>query len=267
MKIVSWNVNGLRAVERKGSIQDMLKKLKPDVVVLQEIKGKIDQFSDYLVENDEYSTHYHSAEKAGYSGVAAWVKKDLEVVDVVKGIPDEKDYSDTEGRVIRVDIKKGDDVVSVVGVYVPNGGKSEEAYELKLKFFSQLFSYIKRHNKINLTVLGGDLNCAEEEIDLSEPEKHRKNVNFRDDCREIFSQYKKFDLVDSFRHFYPEEECYTYWDNFDFSLPKGTKPRSVNRGWRIDYFLVPKSLIDDVKKVSIHNEIFGSDHCPVSVEI
>ena len=161
-----------------------------------------------------------------------------------------KGFTDKEGRVLSVDIDKN---ITLVSVYVPNGGKSEEAYKEKLKFYKLLTAHIKTLEKNKKTViLGGDFNCAEKEIDLAQPERHLNNVCFREDIRKEFKVFHKNKFIDVFRYFYPDKkDSYTYWDNFDFSLPKGKKPREINRGWRLDYFFVSEKNIKKVSSVEI----------------
>ena len=264
MKIATWNVNGIRAVHRKGSLDDFIGKYSPDIILLQEIKGTPDKFPDELVEEDKYKKIYHSAERPGYSGVGVWVNNKYKIKNFSKGMPA---YEDVEGRVLRVDID-AEEKLSFISVYVPNGGKSEEAYMGKLDFYKKLKEYLDSISKSGrVCVLGGDMNCAEEDIDLAQPERHTNNVCFTKEIRLKFKILKET-MVDVFRHFYPETGgSYTYWDNFDFSLPKGTKPREINRGWRLDYLFVHKKDLKFVGKIEILDEVFGSDHCPVLLEL
>ena len=258
MRIYSWNVNGLRAVHKKEALQTFIQKEKPDVLLLQEIKGKEEQFEE-IKEAYDFQYFFNPAEKAGYSGVAIWVKPSLTVSANKKGMPK---WKDGEGRVIRVDI----DTYSVISVYVPNGGKSEEAYKEKLTFYTLLNNYGKQLQKEGRNVIiGGDFNVARSELDLAEPEKHKDHTHFNDEVR---SHMEK--VVDNFTDTYRsrhlnKKEAYTYWDNFDFSLPKGTRPRDINKGWRLDYLLVDEKTDGVIKKVAIHNAIMGSDHCPISI--
>ena len=264
MKVATWNVNGLRAVERKGSLNEFISQHSPDVILLQEIKGKVEQFSNELIEKNEYEKIYHSAEKPGYSGVGVWVRSKYKLKESKTGMPG---YKDIEGRVLRVDIDCKEKL-SFVSVYVPNGGKSDKAYEDKLIFYKGLKKYLDDVRKSGrVCILGGDMNCAAEEIDLAQPERHSKNVCF---TKEIRLEFKVFDetMVDVFRHFFPEKEgSYTYWDNFDFSLQKGIRPREINRGWRLDYFFTHKKDLRFIKGIQILDEVLGSDHCPVLIEL
>lgn len=270
--IYSWNVNGLRAVERKKALQEFITKHSPDILLLQEIKGKVEQFSEYLTDTDTYEKHYHSAEKAGYSGVAVWVRQDIkdtlgDTVEIV-GMPPIKEWNDSEGRVLRVDFQNSK--LTVLSIYIPNGGKSDEAFIYKLNFFKLLGEYLDTMKKEGrIFVLGGDFNVAHKEIDLEEPEKHKNNVGFREEIREKLDTFiKNKKLIDTYRHFYKDKKgAYTYWDNFDFSLPRGTTPRFINRGWRLDYLFMENSHLSQLKSADIKSDILGSDHCPVSIEI
>lgn len=260
MKIYSWNVNGLRAVHRKGALEEFLKTKKPDVLMLQEIKGKEEQFEEIISASD-YIKEFNSAEKPGYSGVSIWVKPEYKV-EFKKGMPK---WKDGEGRILKADIGK----LSLITVYVPNGGKSEEAYADKLKFYKLLAAYSKDLQAKGQSVLiGGDFNVARSELDLAEPEKHRKHTHFNDEVRKHMEMIIESNMVDTYRSRNPKKEgAYTYWDNFDFALPRGTKPREINKGWRIDFFLADKKLDKKIKKVEISNKVMGSDHCPILVEL
>ena len=263
MKIVSWNVNGIRAVYNKGALDDFIQNHKPDAIFFQEIKASIEKIPKELLKYKSYECFYHPAERPGYSGVAVWVKSKDKNKIIKKGM---KGFTDKEGRVLSVDIDKN---ITLVSVYVPNGGKSEEAYKEKLKFYKLLTAHIKTLEKNKKTViLGGDFNCAEKEIDLAQPERHLNNVCFREDIRKEFEVFRKNKFIDVFRHFYPDKkDSYTYWDNFDFSLPKGKKPREINRGWRLDYFFVSEKNIKKVSSVEILDKVMGSDHCPVMITL
>ena len=263
MFLTSWNVNGLRAVFRKGSFEKFLKDYSPDVVLIQEIKGTPDKFSEEILDEAEYKKFFHPAEKPGYSGVAIFVssKYSGEIEGFKSGM---SNFEDTEGRVARVDFKNG---LTIISVYVPNGGKSEEAFQGKLGFFDLLGEYAKSIVDEGRSVaIGGDFNVARSEIDLAQPEKHANNVLFRENIRNKMQSLLDLGFSDTFRDKFPDKKgAYSYWDNFDFSLPQGIKPRDVNRGWRIDYFLVDKNT--KTKNPNILDEVLGSDHCPVSIDI
>ena len=263
MFLTSWNVNGIRAVHRKGALDSFLSTYSPDVLLLQEIKGTPDKFGDELLDETKYKKIFHPAEKAGYSGVGIFISKANgdKIESTSTGMPG---FTDSEGRILRVDFKNG---LTVIGVYVPNGGKSEEAFHGKLNFFSLLQDYLNEIVGSGRSVaIGGDFNVARSNIDLAAPEKNEKNVCFREDIRKKMETLLGSDFIDTFREKYPNKiEAYSYWDNFDFSLPRGVTPREVNKGWRLDYFLTDKKL--KTKNPQILQDVLGSDHCPVSIEV
>lgn len=262
MKIYSWNVNGIRAVHTKGALAQFIKKEDPDIVLLQETKAREEQLPEEL-HNQNYTSFYHAAEKAGYSGTAVWVhiRNKKITKGFTKGMPK---WRDTEGRIVQCELT---DKRVVIGVYVPNGGKSEEAYQEKLQFLSTLAAYAEKLQKDGYQVIiGGDFNVARSELDLAKPEKHRNHIHFNHEVRSHMEQLIAAGLTDTYRTRNPDEVgAYTYWDNFSFSLPRGTKPRDVNEGWRLDYLLVDSKTDKKIKQAKIHQNIFGSDHCPVSV--
>ena len=262
MRIYSWNVNGIRAVHRKGDLHKFIQKEDPDVILLQEIKAREEQLPDDL-EDKAYACFYNPAEKAGYAGVAIWVhtRNEKTVKDLSGGMPK---WSDTEGRIAQCEFK---DKKVVITVYVPNGGKSEEAYKEKLEFLKTLAAYTKKLQKDGYSVIvGGDFNVARSELDLAKPEKHKNHTHFNEEVRSYMEKMTEVGLIDTYRSRNPEEEgAYTYWDNFSFSLPRGVRPRDVNEGWRLDYMMVDKETDQKIKSASIHTNIFGSDHCPISM--
>ena len=264
MKIYSWNVNGIRAVHRKGALDAFLKKENPDILLIQEIKAKEEQLPGEVKES-AYIQKYNPAEKPGYSGVALWVHKRNEktIKEYAEGMPG---WKDTEGRLIRCELTDG---TVIMAVYVPNGGKSEEAYREKLQFFTGLASYAESMRKEkHKVIIAGDFNVARSELDLAEPEKHRDHTHFNEEVRAHMEQLVKAGLIDTYRTRNPDEKgAYTYWDNFSFSLPRGTKPRDVNKGWRLDYIMVDPETDKKVTDARIHAGIPGSDHCPVSITL
>lgn len=262
MKICSWNVNGIRAVHKKGALDAFLKVEDPDVLLLQEIKAKEEQLDDSLTD-DTYLRIYHPAEKPGYAGTAIFVNQRLKDKEITfsTGMPD---WNDTEGRVAQCTIDKQ----AIITVYVPNGGKSDDAYQEKLRFFTTLATYAQTLQRQGLhVVIAGDCNVARSDLDLTDPEKHYNNhTHFNDEVCAHMEALLDTGLVDTYRSRYPQEKgAFSYWDNFSFSLPKGIKPRDVNKGWRLDYILVDAATDKHVTDALIHQNIFGSDHCPVSI--
>ena len=178
MKIYSWNVNGIRAVHKKGALFNFIKKEKPDILLIQEIKGTIDKFDEEILDESEYSKEFNPAEKPGYSGVSIWVKDKNNIVEYKKSM---KGWKDSEGRVLRVELKNG---LIVFSVYVPNGGKSEEAYKDKLKFYETLSKNISELIEQGKNIIvGGDFNVARSEIDLARPDKFKDHTHFNKEVR------------------------------------------------------------------------------------
>lgn len=256
MKLASWNVNGIRAVERKGNLAEFLES-NYDVIFFQETKARSEQLSKDLTESPGYFQHYHSAEKAGYSGVGLWLRKqkfDNEKLEIHTGMPK---FQDTEGRIIGFSYGK----LSCFGVYFPNGGKSHEAWLGKLDFYKLFLRYMNQLIAKGQSVIWcGDLNVAHNPIDLARPTQNEKNIGFLPEERSWVDKVLDSGYKDVFRSTYPEEVSYTWWD-----MP--TRARERNVGWRIDYFMVSDDLFDKVTQVAHLNDQMGSDHCPVSCEL
>lgn len=260
MKIISWNVNGIRAVEKKGDLQQFIERESPDIFFLQEIKANVDQLSEYLTNHPDYHQFYYSAEKPGYSGVGAWVKRSVfpEPPAIQTGMPD---WTDREGRIIQLDFKS----FTAIGVYFPNGGKSEAAWVEKLEFYN---CFLKNINQIRSVNRGkekrilwcGDLNVAHCEIDLARPKENEGNIGFRIEERQWVDQLIKADWKDTFRELHPDKQSYTWWQ-------MRTRARDRNVGWRLDYFFVDSADLQKVKNAAHLNSQMGSDHCPVLIEI
>ena len=226
MKIISWNVNGLRAVHKKGALQEFLLQHSPDVLCLQETKSKPEQVAFLDDELPEYEKFYVSAEKAGYSGTAIWTKKSAISSPVfISGM--ENFYNDTEGRIARVDIG----TLTVIGVYFPNGGKSEEAWEEKLVFYKQFLEYIQSIERLGQNVIFcGDVNCCHTAIDIARPKENDGKIGFHPREREIVSSWILAGWKDIWRDTNSETvDQYSWW-----SYRGGARDRNV--GWRIDYF-------------------------------
>lgn len=263
MKIFCWNVNGIRAVERKGELQSLLTTYDPTVLVMQETKAKKEQLSKFLTENENYHQYYHSAEKAGYSGTSIWFKKDsnYQIEDFITGMLPHHE-KDSEGRVARIDFTYNKTKYSILGIYFPNGGKSEEAFEGKLIFYQQFLEYV---NDIQLSqqrqcIWAGDVNCAHNEIDLARPNENKNSIGFLPVERQWLDQVIEENWVDVYREKFPEEVIYSWWN-------MKTRARDRNVGWRIDYFFLYRDFFKQKEfKIIYHNEKFGSDHCPVSLE-
>jgi exodeoxyribonuclease-3 len=254
MRIISWNVNGVRAVHKKGALEPVLN-LKPDVLLLQETKAREEQLSDDVRMARGYRSYWNSSqERAGYSGVAIYSA--TEPKDVQYGMGVHK--YDTEGRSITAIY----DGLAVVGVYFPNGGQGPHRLAYKLEYYEHFLAYIGGlQEKYGAVVWGGDVNTAHEEIDLARPKENQENTGFLPEERAWLDEVAAHGWIDTFRHFYPEKAgMYTYWD-------MKTRARDRNVGWRIDYLFASAHLAPRLKKATIHSTLLGSDHCPISVEL
>lgn len=249
MKILSWNVNGLRAVIKKG-FPDFLKKAKPDFLCLQEIK--IDEAAIKLAEFNfpDYFEFYNPAGRKGYSGTAILAREGLRAAVLPK--PD----WDDEGRVQIIDIGK----FYLANVYFPNANHELSRLKFKIDFNDRLLSYFKKLEKKKPLIICGDYNVAHEEIDLARPKDNIGNAGFTDEERAWMAKFLNNGFVDTFRHFYPESLEYSWW-SYRFNA------RAKNVGWRIDYFCVSEKMIKRVKRAFIMKDIEGSDHCPVGIEL
>jgi len=264
LKIYSWNVNGIRAVHKKGLWEPFLAKEKPDILLLQEIKAKPEQIEDIPING--YEAVWYSAEKPGYSGTALLSKQP--VLQVVNGFPQDiidkyKVTGDTygdpnqEGRVIAGEFDK----FWVVGVYTPNAKDDLSRVPLRHKHWDPAFlAYIKQLEKSKPVVFCGDLNVAHTPDDLANDKANIGKKGFTDEERAGFQAFVDAGFVDTFRLFKQGKGYYSWWSHF-------ARARERNVGWRIDYFLVSSALRGKVKAADIHAQIMGSDHCPVSVTL
>ena len=249
MKLISWNVNGLRACVQKGFL-DFFKEIDADVFCLQETKlqeGQID------LDLEGYHQYWNYAEKKGYSGTALFTKQ--EPLSVSYGIGVEE--HDREGRVICAEFEK----FFVVVCYTPNSQNELQRLDYRMTWEDAFRVYLKNLEKTKPVILCGDLNVAHKEIDLKNPKTNRRNAGFTDEERGKMTELLDSGFVDTFRLKYPDmEQIYSWW-SYRF------KAREKNSGWRIDYFIVSEALKDSVKDATIHTDIFGSDHCPVGLEL
>ncbi|NLW43524.1 MAG: exodeoxyribonuclease III [Tissierellia bacterium] len=249
MKLVSWNVNGLRAAMTKG-FMDYFSEIDADIFALQEIK-----LSKGQIEMDipGYYEYWNYADKKGYSGTAIFTK--IKPLNVSYGLGLEE--HDTEGRVITLEFEDFHFVV----VYTPNAKRKLERLDYRMIWEDEFRAFLNRLDEIKPVILCGDLNVAHKEIDLKNPSTNRRSAGFTDEERGRFTQLLESGFVDSFRHFYPDlEGAYTWWSYL-------TKARERNAGWRIDYFLVSEKIVENMKSAQIHSDIMGSDHCPVYLEL
>lgn len=249
MKLISWNVNGLRACVQKGFF-DSVAALDADVICLQETKLQEDQFDANI---PGYSVWLNSAVKKGYSGTAVYSR--VPVVSVTKDIGMEE--HDQEGRVITVEFED----FYLVNCYTPNSQKELARLEYRMKWERDFRAYLRKLDDVKPVVLCGDLNVAHREIDLKNPKTNRRNAGFTDEERGMFSELLGAGFIDSFRSFYPDKTGeYSWWSYI-------RNARATNAGWRIDYFVVSEKLRERMQGAAIHQEIFGSDHCPVELTL
>lgn len=249
MKLISWNVNGLRACMGKG-FMDFFNEVDADVFCLNETKlqeGQID------LDLPGYHQYWNYAEKKGYSGVALFTKK--EPLNVTYGIGVEE--HDNEGRVITAEYEN----FYLIAVYVPNSQRELTRLDYRMKWEEDFLKYVLKLEKKKPVIYCGDLNVAHKEIDLKNPKTNHQNAGFTDEERACFSKVLESGYIDSFRFFYPDmKDIYSWW-SYMF------KSREKNAGWRIDYFVVSDKLEKNMKDAKIHTEIMGSDHCPVELDI
>ena len=245
MRLISWNVNGLRACVSKN-FMDFFKEIDADIFCIQESKlqeGQID------LDLPGYHQYWNYAEKKGYSGTAIFTKKEPLSVSYGMGIKEH----DKEGRVITLEFEN----FYMITVYTPNSQNELARLPYRMEWEDAFRTYLKKLEETKPVVVCGDLNVAHKEIDLKNPKTNRKNAGFTDEEREKFTVLLDSGLIDTFRHFYPDVEGIYSWWSYRFQA------RAKNAGWRIDYFLVSECLKENLKSAHIHTDILGSDHCPV----
>lgn len=249
MKLISWNVNGLRACVDKG-FMDFFKEADADVFCIQESKLQAGQIDLPL---EWYHQYWNYAEKKGYSGTALFTKQEPLSVTYGIGIPEH----DKEGRVITAEFAD----FYVVTVYTPNSQRELTRLSYRMEWEAAFLAYINGLNEKKPVIFCGDLNVAHKEIDLKNPKTNRHNAGFTDEERGCFDKVLESGYIDTFRYFYPDAEGIYSWWSYMF------KSREKNAGWRIDYFIVSKALEDRLEGASIHTTVMGSDHCPVELDI
>lgn len=252
--IISWNVNGLRAVHRKGNISEVFY-MKPDILCLQETRARPEQLPPELNTPDGYHPYFHfPTEKKGYSGVAIYSKEKPVKVSRDMGIK----KLDQEGRLIMAEYQG----FTLINCYFPNGGGGPERLEYKLNFYDSFLEYInKLHGKQPNIIFCGDVNVAHKPIDLARPKENETRVGFLPAERAWMDRLISNKWIDVYRHFHPTKtEAYTYWDMKTFA-------RERNVGWRIDYFFCSKEMLKNIKSIKIFDNILGSDHCPVKLTL
>lgn len=249
MKLISWNVNGIRACLNKG-FAGSFKQLDADIFCLQETKCQPEQVD---LEFEGYTSYWNSAEKKGYSGTAIFTKQ--KPINVTYGIGIEE--HDKEGRVITLEFEK----FYMVDIYTPNSKRELERLEYRQIWEDEIRKYLLKLNETKPVIMCGDLNVAHKEIDLKNPKTNRHNAGFTDEERNKMTELLDSGFTDTFRYLYPEKEnAYSWWSYMGHA-------REKNVGWRIDYFIVSKSIEKQIKEAKIYPEIMGSDHCPVGLEI
>lgn len=251
MKIVSWNVNGIRACYKKNLVQ-FIKENNPDILCLQETKAHIDQVEPEARELGYKYSYWSSATRKGYSGVATFTNSEPLSVSLGWG---QSEY-DSEGRIVITSYKNFD----LYNIYFPNGGSGDVRHHFKQKFLKDLNSHLTTQLKTKNIILVGDYNVAHKEFDVHDPVRLSKESGFLPEEREWLDNFLALGFVDTFRHFYPlDKEKYSWWSYREMA-------RVNNRGWRIDYVCISKSLLKNLKSASILDHIEGSDHCPVVAE-
>lgn len=265
MRIISWNVNGIRAVEKKWEIQNLINTYDPDLLFMQEIKWTPDKFSAYINSPAPYVAYYNPAEKPGYAGTGVWIHSrvlDSYTVEFASSFPG--DPVANEGRVAHTILteKSTGSVMDIFGIYFPNGGKSEEAWQGKLVFYREFSAYIDSLRTLWHSVLwGGDVNCAHHRIDLARPDANDGKIGFHPLERAWLDGCIATDWHDIWRARNPDtRDIYSWWDVI-------TRSRLTNVGWRIDYWWGDNSIIAKTRNIEYMPDQMWSDHCPVLLDL
>lgn len=253
MRIVSWNVNGIRAVANKG-FADTIKAMDADIIGIQETKAQPEQLGPEITQLEGYKSWFYSAERKGYSGTALYSR--IEPEDVTFGLG--TDEFDHEGRTICADFGK----FVLFNIYFPNGGRGDDFVKFKLRFYDCFLDRVRDlESKGREVICCGDVNTAHKEIDLSNPKANSKISGFLPEERVYMDHFAEAGLTDTFRMLYPDKpECYSWWSY-------KTAARERNVGWRIDYFFATKGLLPNVKESNMMSDVMGSDHCPVYLDL
>lgn len=252
MKLISWNVNGIRAIAKKGFI-DWVKKEEPEILCIQETKAWEEQLDDSLRNIPGYTSYFSEANKKGYSGVAVYTK--TKPLTVSKGFGIEK--FDSEGRILFCEYEK----FTLFNIYFPNGKRDNNRLKYKLEFYDAFLDYavtLKKQGK--RLIICGDVNTAHKEIDLARPKQNEKTSGFLPEERAWIDRFISEGFIDTLRIFTDKGEIYTWWDMI-------TRARIRNVGWRIDYFFISENLKKNITRAYTMPEVMGSDHCPVAIEI
>lgn len=249
MKLISWNVNGIRACINKG-FKEFFDEVNADIFCIQETKCQQNQIE---LKFENYFDYWNSAEKKGYSGTAVFTKEKPKTVTYGIGIEEH----DKEGRIITLEFEN----FYLINNYTPNSKRELERLDYRQIWEEEIRKYLLKLNKTKPVIMCGDLNVAHKEIDLKNPKQNRRNAGFTDEERNKMSELLEAGFSDSFRYLYPEKENeYTWWSYMGHA-------REKNIGWRIDYFIVSKDIENRIQEAKIHQEILGSDHCPIELDI
>ena len=252
LRLLSWNVNGIRAIQKKGFL-GWLEKESPDILCLQETKAHVEQLTKELINPNGYETYWSSGEKKGYSGVALYTKAEPKKTETGFDI---KKY-DSEGRILITDY---DDFI-LFNIYFPNGQRDQERLNYKLGFYDEFLRYVNDlKDKGRKIIICGDVNTAHKEIDLARPRENQNTSGFLPIERKWMDKFFECGYIDTFRHFVKDGGHYTYWDPV-------SRARERNVGWRIDYFIISPNLLKNLKSAFILPDVMGSDHCPLGIEI
>lgn len=249
MKLISWNVNGLRAVLKKG-FEEFFYEVDADIFCVQETKMQEGQIENFELKG--YTQYWNSAIKKGYSGTAIFTK--IKPIRVSYGLGIEE--HDQEGRVITLEFEK----FYLINIYTPNSKRELERLDYRMVWEDQMRSYLGKLNKTKPVIMCGDLNVAHQEMDLKNPKTNRRNAGFTDEERGKMTELLNANFIDTFRYKYPEEIGYTWWSYM-------ANAREKDIGWRIDYFIVSDDIKEKIEDACIYKQIYGSDHCPVGLEI
>lgn len=253
VKLICWNVNGIRALVRKFNLLSWIKKEKPDILCLQEIKAEPEQLPDSLLNPKGYYTYWNPAKtKKGYSGVALFSREKPKSVKFGWG---NKKFDD-EGRIIIAEYPK----FTLLTIYFPNGKASKARLNYKMKFYDYFLKHANQMKKKKKLIICGDFNTAHEEIDIARPKENEMFSGFLPMERKWMDKFESYGYIDTFRYFHPKKVEYSYWST-------RTNARARNVGWRIDYFYVTKNLIKSVKKALILTKVMGSDHAPIGIDL
>ncbi len=251
IKIISWNVNGIRAAHKKGFLY-WFQNEKPDILCLQETKAHVEQLPEELIKINGYDSYFCSGERKGYSGVAVYSK--LKPLKVNKGFGIEK--FDKEGRILIIEYSG----FTLFNIYYPNGKASAERLQYKMEFYDAFLNYAEKLKKDGKKlIICGDVNTAHKEIDIARPKENSKVSGFLPEERAWIDKFLDKGYIDTFRMFNQEPHNYTWWDMV-------TRARERNVGWRIDYFFVSENLKGNIKDAFILSDVMGSDHCPIGID-